>query len=204
MMRVARVRIDDRLIHGQVVVKWLRYLDCKQILVVDNELWHDDFMQSVLRLAAPPEVRVHVAPVRQAAQVLQSSTPIWRDGRTIPLGEAMSCHLSGKAMSRHPSGEASSDGPGVLVLVRSPQTALALLDNGFLFSELNVGALAAGEGTTRLYKSVSANSEQIAALRAMQDRGVRIYFQMVPEERPVEMAELLPAKQPQCEGPFVR
>lgn len=193
MMRVARVRIDDRLIHGQVVVKWLRYLDCKQILIVDDELWRDEFMQSVLRLAAPSDVRVHVAPVRQAAKLLQSSTL-----------EAMSRHPSGEAMSRHPSGEDSSSGHGVLVLVRSPQTALALLDNGFLFSELNVGALAAGEGTTRLYKSISANSEQIAALRAMQDRGVRVYFQMVPEEHPVEMSELLPVRQPQCEGPFVQ
>jgi mannose/fructose/N-acetylgalactosamine-specific phosphotransferase system component IIB len=173
MMRVARVRIDDRLIHGQVVVKWLRYLDCKQILIVDDELWRDDFMQSVLRLAAPSEVRVHVAPVRQAAKLLQSSTLTLREG------------------------EASSDAHGALVLVRSPQTALALLDNGILFSELNVGALAAGEGTTRLYKSVSANSEQIAALCAMQDRGVRVYFQMVPEERPMEMSELLPVRQPQ-------
>ena len=184
MMRVARVRVDDRLIHGQVVVKWLRYLDCKQILIVDDELWRDDFMQSVLRLAAPSDVRVHVAPVRQAAKLLQSSTL--------------------EAMSRHPSGEASSNGHGVLVLLRSPQTALALLDNGFLFSELNIGALAAGEGTTRLYKSISANSEQIAALRAMQDRGVRIYSQMVPEEHPVEMSELLPVRQPQCEGPSVQ
>jgi len=161
MPHVALVRIDDRLIHGQVVVKWLRHLDCKEIWIVDDRLWYDDFMQNILRLAAPPGVRVHIAQVHSAVQELEAS---------------------------------SNNGHNVMVLVKSPQTALALLDNGLPFSELNVGGLAAGPGTMRLYKSVSATDEQIAALHAIQDRGVRIYFQMVPEERAVEMSELLPAR----------
>ena len=56
-----------------------------------------------------------------------------------------------------------------------------------------LAGLAAGPDTSRLYKSVSVNNAQIAALRAMQCEGVRVYFQTVPEERPVEMSELLPA-----------
>jgi mannose/fructose/N-acetylgalactosamine-specific phosphotransferase system component IIB len=158
---IALLRVDDRLIHGQVVVKWLRYLACDEIWVVDDDLWADDFMQRVLRLAAPPSVTVHVSPVLGAPSSLQR-----------PL----------------------SDDRVVLLLVRSPQTALELLDQGLEFSELNVGGLASGPHTIRIYKSVSATPEQITALRCMQDRGVRVYFQMVPEERPVEMAELLSAQ----------
>jgi len=161
MTQVALVRIDDRLIHGQVVVKGLRHLECDEIWIVDDQLYGDDFMQSVLRLAAPPEVRVQVTPVREATRRLEQ-----------PL----------------------NNGHRVMVLLKSPQTALALLDDGLQFEELNVGGLAAGAGTTRLYKSVSATDEHIAALRAIRDRGVRVYFQMVPEERPLEMAAVLPLK----------
>ncbi len=167
MPHITLVRIDDRLIHGQVVVKWVRHLDCKEILIVDDELWHDAFLQNVLRLAAPPDVRVHVTTVQKTGQQLSSS---------------------------------SNDSHGVMLLVKSPQTALALLNNGVPFSELNVGGLAAGPRTMRLYKSVSATSEQIVALFAIRDRGVRVYFQMVPEERRVDLSEILPARQQQREG----
>jgi len=154
------VRIDDRLIHGQVAVKWLRHLDCKVILVIDDELWNDAFMQNVLRLAAPSGVQLRVAPVHGAA-------------RQLALMNGQENH--------------------VLVLLRSPQAALALLEDGISFQELNLGGLGAGPGTVRLYKSVSANNEQLTALRNIQSRGVRVYVQMVPEERPIELAELLPA-----------
>jgi len=164
MTRVALVRIDDRLIHGQVVVKWLRYLDCSEILIVDNELWRDDFMHNVLRLAAPPSVRVQVAPVQQAAEHLQLLDSAKGDDRRRSL-----------------------------VLLRSPQAALQLFDGGFHFSQLNVGGLAAGPDSMRLYKSVSANADQITALDELRNRGVRVYFQTVPDERAAEMSQLLPA-----------
>lgn len=159
MSHIALVRIDDRLIHGQVVVKWLRHLNCKDILIVDDDLAHDDFMQNVLRLAAPPDVRVRVASVQEATRQASSL---------------------------------SNNGHSVLILVKAPQTALALLSQGMPFSELNVGGLAGGPGSTRLYKSVSATAEQIAALLTIQNRGVHVYLQMVPEERPVEITEILP------------
>ena len=197
MSQLSLVRVDDRLIHGQVVVKWLRYLDCNEILIVDDELLRDDFMQNVLRLSAPPGVRVHVASVHQAAQRLESSSSHHR------LTDAKSLHLSGEeATMRLPSAAVENE-HSVMVLVRSPQTALALLQNGFSFSELNMGGLGAGEGTTRLHKSVSANSQQIAALYAMHDQGVRVYFQAVPEERRAEMAKLMPARLLQHESPAV-
>jgi D-glucosaminate-specific PTS system IIB component len=198
MTQVAFVRVDDRLIHGQVVVKWLRYLDCKEILIVDDELWRDDFMQNVLCLAAPSGVRVHITPVHQAIQRLESLSshrcPTDANPRNLSGEEATLCFPS----------TAVNNGHRVMVLVRSPQTALALLENGFPLSELNVGGLGAGEGATRLHRSVSANSQQIAALRAMRDQGVRVYFQAVPEERPVEMAKLVPVRQPQHGSPSVR
>lgn len=159
MSSIALVRVDDRLIHGQVVVKWLRHLDCREIWIVDDQLSADAFMQSILRLAAPPGVAVFVSPVSEAP---------------TRLGQV-------------------ADERNALVLVKSPQTAVALLDKGLRLRELNVGALSAGEGTVRLYKSVSASVEHIQALRNLAQRGVRVFFQMVPEERPVEMNEVLPS-----------
>lgn len=63
-------RVDDRLIHGQVVVGWRQHLRFQEIWVVDDGLAADPFMGDVLRLAAPAEVVVQVRTVAQAAAAL--------------------------------------------------------------------------------------------------------------------------------------
>jgi mannose/fructose/N-acetylgalactosamine-specific phosphotransferase system component IIB len=61
------VRIDDRLIHGQVVAVWLRALGAKRIVIVDDASARDEFMREVLTLAAPQGVPVEVYDVAAGA-----------------------------------------------------------------------------------------------------------------------------------------
>ncbi len=59
-MALKLVRVDDRLIHGQVVAIWLKALGAKRIVIVDDRTARDDFLREVLELAAPPGVPVEV------------------------------------------------------------------------------------------------------------------------------------------------
>jgi len=59
-MSLRLVRIDDRLIHGQVVAGWLRALGAQRIVIVDDATAADEFLREVLSLAAPPGVPVEV------------------------------------------------------------------------------------------------------------------------------------------------
>jgi mannose/fructose/N-acetylgalactosamine-specific phosphotransferase system component IIB len=61
------VRIDDRLIHGQVVAVWLRALDAKRIVIVDDATARDEFLREVLTLAAPHGVPVEVLAAAEGA-----------------------------------------------------------------------------------------------------------------------------------------
>jgi mannose/fructose/N-acetylgalactosamine-specific phosphotransferase system component IIB len=61
------VRIDDRLIHGQVVAGWLRALDAQRIVIVDDATAGDEFLREVLTLAAPQGVPVEVHDVASGA-----------------------------------------------------------------------------------------------------------------------------------------
>ncbi len=63
-------RIDDRLIHGQVVALWTKQLQANRIVIVDDFVASDSFMQIVLRGASPPGVLVEVCTVAQAPAVL--------------------------------------------------------------------------------------------------------------------------------------
>ena len=59
-MSLRLVRIDDRLIHGQVVAGWLRTLGAERIVIVDDATARDEFLREVLTLAAPQGVPVEV------------------------------------------------------------------------------------------------------------------------------------------------
>jgi PTS system mannose-specific IIB component len=61
------VRIDDRLIHGQVVAVWLRALGADRIVIVDEATARDEFLREVLTLAAPPGVPVEVLDLEEGA-----------------------------------------------------------------------------------------------------------------------------------------
>lgn len=59
-MTLKLVRVDDRLIHGQVVAIWLKALHARRIVVVDDRTAADEFLREVLEFAAPPGVPVEV------------------------------------------------------------------------------------------------------------------------------------------------
>jgi mannose/fructose/N-acetylgalactosamine-specific phosphotransferase system component IIB len=60
-------RIDDRLIHGQVVVGWGQPLDVGFIVLVDDEVAASDWEQELYRLGAPPTMDVYFETVAGAA-----------------------------------------------------------------------------------------------------------------------------------------
>ena len=61
-------RVDDRLIHGQVVVGWGQPLALGLIALVDDAIAGSEWEQELYRVALPPEIDVRFASVEQAAQ----------------------------------------------------------------------------------------------------------------------------------------
>jgi mannose/fructose/N-acetylgalactosamine-specific phosphotransferase system component IIB len=63
-------RIDDRLIHGQVVVGWGQPLDIGFIVLVDDDVAASDWEQELYRMGTPPEMDVYFHSVDDAALAL--------------------------------------------------------------------------------------------------------------------------------------
>lgn len=59
-MKVTVMRIDDRLIHGQIVTRWIDYAEAKKILVVDDKAAADSMQQMLLKLAVPSGITLDV------------------------------------------------------------------------------------------------------------------------------------------------
>ena len=57
MKGIVHIRIDDRLIHGQVAAFWTNSLSISRIMVVNDEVAVDEMQKSLLRMVAPASVR---------------------------------------------------------------------------------------------------------------------------------------------------
>jgi mannose/fructose/N-acetylgalactosamine-specific phosphotransferase system component IIB len=67
-MPIALYRVDDRLIHGQVVVGWGQPLDLGFIVLVDDAVTESDWEQELYRLGVPPNMDVYFTSAADAAR----------------------------------------------------------------------------------------------------------------------------------------
>jgi mannose/fructose/N-acetylgalactosamine-specific phosphotransferase system component IIB len=65
-MAVHLYRIDDRLIHGQVVVGWGQPLNARFLVLVDDLVASSDWEKELYRMAVPPEMDIYFADVGTA------------------------------------------------------------------------------------------------------------------------------------------
>jgi len=67
-MAIVHVRIDDRLIHGQVAMIWTNSLSATRIMVVDDDASKSELIKMSLKLATPSSVSLSVLTVEKAAR----------------------------------------------------------------------------------------------------------------------------------------
>ncbi len=72
-MELTVIRVDDRLIHGQVVFGWIQALGIQQILVADDATTANPTQRDLLMLAVPAGVVADVLSVADAARVIAAS-----------------------------------------------------------------------------------------------------------------------------------
>lgn len=156
-MALKLVRVDDRLIHGQVVAVWLRAVGADRILIIDDATAKDDFLRDVLILAAPRGVPVEVL------------------GLTDGVTRAT---------------EVAANSEGAFLIMKSPVTALRLREEGVPFEVLNVGGMGSRPGRTPLYKNISANAEELDAMRTLERMGTRVELRIVADDRGVAFSSV--------------
>lgn len=74
-MSVVFYRIDDRLIHGQVMTGWSKVYNATRIFVVDDKVAQDAFMCQVMKMAVPKDYDVSILTVEQAIEAIKNDPP---------------------------------------------------------------------------------------------------------------------------------
>ena len=66
------LRVDDRLIHGQVATTWTKTLQADSIIVANDEVIHNELQIIALKLAVPAGMKVAIRSVEDAIGLLQN------------------------------------------------------------------------------------------------------------------------------------
>lgn len=83
MYNIKLVRLDFRLIHGQVIAKWFGQIMGNEIVIIDDDLSQDSFMASIYEMSAPVDSKVHVYSVEDAVKKVEEGT--FASGKVLVL-----------------------------------------------------------------------------------------------------------------------
>lgn len=72
-MTLVLIRVDDRLIHGQVAVGWSRSYNVNRIIVANDSVAKDETQKMLLKMACPVGVEASILTIKEATtQILQN------------------------------------------------------------------------------------------------------------------------------------
>ena len=74
MKNIVMARIDDRLLHGQVVVSWIPFIKVNEVVVIDDDNANDEFMKELIIASAPNGIKVHVLTLEESIKYLKDSS----------------------------------------------------------------------------------------------------------------------------------
>ncbi len=69
-MGMVLVRIDDRLIHGQVVENWMKFLKINHVIVVNDFVASDRIQKTLFSMAVPDHAKISILTITQAKEAI--------------------------------------------------------------------------------------------------------------------------------------
>lgn len=159
---ISLVRIDDRLIHGQVAVVWTKHLGVNRILVANDQIVNNDVQKMSLRMAAPDTAKCGIMAVKDAGDVLND-----------PRAENMKIMVIVNN---------AADARRLVEQVPAIRT-LNVANFGRITDNL--------AAKTRISDTVYVTPEDVADFRAIAERGVNVEYQVLPSHPVKNLIEML-------------
>jgi mannose/fructose/N-acetylgalactosamine-specific phosphotransferase system component IIB len=155
---IALVRVDNRLLHGQILEAWVPRLKVKRIVVADDEAAASPLAQAAMCLCLPPTLPAEVLPVDRVDFAALAAAP-----------------------------------EPVLVLFREVSALERAVSAGLtpdLARRVNLGNVHYAAGRLAVTPSVFLSGEEIAAVKALADRGFDVEARAVPSDAPAGARQL--------------
>ena len=158
------LRLDERLIHGQIAIKWSRHLGVDRIVVIDEAASQNETIKNSLLMAAPPTAKVAIKNLADGLALLQD--PRAKDAKILVVVGSIDDLL--KVTEEAPDIEAINIG--------------------------NYGRMAPKiPGVTRktFGHHLYAYDDEVEILKKVASKGISFIYQTTPEDSPEQVLSLL-------------
>lgn len=161
------LRLDERLIHGQVAIKWSRHLNVDRIVVISDAAAGNPVIQKSLLMAAPPTAKTTIKGVDDAITLLKD--PHAADHRILIIVGT----------------------PNDMLRVVENVPGIESVNIG------NYGRVASKMGTEprKTYKpNLYAYDSEVEIFKKVIDRGIKCSYQTIPDDAPENLAKIFEKK----------
>lgn len=153
-------RIDDRLIHGQVVEGWVNFLKATCIFVADDRVASNPFQRTIMELSVPQGLRAVIGRVEDICDLVRT---------------------------------AALNADRIILLFSNPADVLRAINSGLDCRVLNIGGMHYVPGKRKLMDVLAVDDADLAALKELAAKGIKIDVQTVPNQRPVPLEKIFAA-----------
>lgn len=157
-------RVDERLIHGQIVIKWSRHTSVDRIVVANDAASESDIIQKSLKMAAPAHIRTVIKSVDEAIALLN-------DPRCEPLQILLLVNS-----------------PKDAITIIDNVKGIPFINIG------NYGRVAPetmGSARKRYANNLYCNEKELEEFRKLISTGIKCIYQTTPEEAAEDLGSLL-------------
>jgi len=67
------VRVDERLVHGQIIIKWIEVKGANRIVIIDDETASDPIINKILKLTLPESIKLNICSIEEGVNFLTES-----------------------------------------------------------------------------------------------------------------------------------
>lgn len=72
-MSIVLARVDNRLIHGQVLESWVPYVRANYIVVIDDNVANDTFRSQLMKAVVPSTIKLQICSHNQLTELCNNS-----------------------------------------------------------------------------------------------------------------------------------
>lgn len=72
MKNLCNIRIDERFIHGQILLTWMAYLNCNNVIILDDNVSCNPIMSRVMKMSVPNNISIDILNLNDGIEYLKS------------------------------------------------------------------------------------------------------------------------------------
>lgn len=160
---IISIRVDERLIHGQVALVWTKEFNTTHVVVANNQAANDKIQQMTLKMATPTGVKLLIKSVKDAERIFND-----------PRASEMCLFVL------------TDNVKDALEIVKNCQVGSVNVANIGRITNPKPG-----EVRTRLNSSLFADESELTAIKELIQEDVPSYHQILPSNHKVSMESLL-------------